>query len=133
MKKTNVAILSSAAKWLRILPLLLGLALLSSSDLAAQTYKSLEDATTSVKEALEPIQATYPTDAHVQQGQMSTNERQNLVTGQYLGLYLELLSETQDVEEAVDRLDEMAPDSPQSERGEYISEARDYLMDLITE
>lgn len=132
MKKTNVANFSSAAKWLRFLPLLLGLALLSSSDLAAQNYKSLEDATASVKEALEPIQAQYMSSVSVNQS-MSQSARQNLTTGHYYERYLGYLEDTQNVAQALARLDQVASPTKPSDRQQYIQVAREALIDLITE
>ena len=131
MKKTNVALLSSAARWLKMLPLLLGFALFCSSDLAAQVYLPADEAAVAVKQALEPIQSSLPSEPATQG--LSHSEHQTIISWTYYTQFLEFLSEVGNTQQAMQRLDEAMPVSNQSQRKEFIQEARADLMDLITE
>jgi len=121
MKKTNVALLSSAARWLKMLPLLLGFALFCSSDLAAQVYLPADEASAAVKQALEPLQASLPQGAATQG--LSQSQHQTVISWTYFTQFQKYLSETgQDM-----------PATKDLPRKPFIQEARADLMDLITE
>lgn len=132
MKKTNVALFHSATRWVRYLPLLLCFIAFSSSDLAAQNFKSPEDAAVAVKEALEQVIGDLDDTDRVDQ--VSNSQKQVVYTYRYYTEYLERLADLNDTEEALLVLEKIYPvDKRIPSRKAIGEEAYDDLMDLITE
>ena len=132
MKKTNVALFHSATRWLRYLPLLLCFIVFGSSDLAAQ-YKSVDDATISVREELEQVIGDLST-TNERVDQMSSSQKETVYAFQYYTEYLNQLSELDGTEEALLALDKMYPVVKLDEALKDIALAtREDLMNLITE
>lgn len=133
MKKTNVALLHSATRWVRYLPLLLCFIVFGSSDLAAQNYKSQEEASVSVKEALEQVIGDLST-TNERVDQQSASQKQTVYTFRYYTEYLNQISELVDTEEAMLALDRMYPVIKLDEALRDIAlDAREDLMNLITD
>jgi hypothetical protein len=132
MKKTNVAFFSIAAKMVRILPALLCFILLSSSDLVAQNYKSLDDAQISVKEALGDIESdVIDLTASVNAG--NPDDTRNVVKLRLFNRFLDTSIELHSVANAVDRMEPYLKWQRQAEPMKtYLREASEELMDLIT-
>jgi hypothetical protein len=134
MKKTNVALFHSATRWVRYLPLLLCFIAFSSSDLAAQNFKSPEDAAIAVKEALEQVVGDL--DPTVDKyDELTPSESRDIKTFTYYSKYLDGLKELQDVEAAFNRMDKMFPVN-KMDNGDpngAIGQLRDDLLDLITQ
>jgi hypothetical protein len=132
MKKTNVALFHSATRWLRYLPLLLCFIVFGSSDLAAQ-YKSQEEASISVKGALEQVIGDLST-TNERVDQVSASQKQTIYTFRYYTEYLTQISDLEDTEEAMLALDKMYPVVKLDEAIKDIAlSAREDLMNLITE
>ena len=133
MKKTNVALFHSATRWVRYLPLLLCIIVFSSSDLAAQNYKTPGDAAEAVKGALEQVMGDLDaTNARVDQ--VTTNsEKQDVFSFQYYSLFLDQLEDLNDTEEAMEAIDKMFHPVKMTARTALIETARDELTDLITD
>ena len=133
MKKTNVALFHSATRWVRYLPLLLCFIAFSSSDLAAQNFKSPEDATIAVKEALEQVISDLDQD-NDRVDQVSNSQKQVNWNYLYFTRFLDQLSELGDTEEAMLVMDRMYPIARQPlERKAIAENGYEELMDLITE
>lgn len=133
MKKTNVALFHSATRWVRYLPLLLCFIAFSSSDLAAQNFKSPEDASVAVKEALEQVIGDLDTD-NDRVDQVSNAQKQVVVTYRYYTEFLNRLGDLNDTEEAMLVLEKIYPvDKRNPDRASLTEEAYDDLLDLITE
>ena len=132
MKKTNVALLHSATRWARYLPLLLCFIVFGSSDLAAQNYKSQDEAAISVKEALEQVIGNLNT-TNERTDLQSTSERKTVYTFSYYTEYLTQL-ESSDTEEAMLALDKIYPiNKLQGSLQDIPEDVREDLMNLITD
>ena len=132
MKKTNVAFFHSATRWVRYLPLLLCFIAFGSSDLAAQNFKSPEDATIAVKEALEQVIGDLDDTDRIDL--VSNSQKQVVFTYRYYTEFLERLGDLNDTEEAMLVLERIYPVERQAQGRKHLAEeANDDLMDLITE
>lgn len=132
MKKTNVALLHSATRWVRYLPLLLCFIVFGSSDLAAQNYKSQEEASISVKEALEQVVGDLST-TNERVDQQSSSQKKTTFEFRYYSEYLEQLSDLGNTEEAMLALDKIYPVIKLEGLQDIALEAREDLMNLITD
>lgn len=132
MKKTNVALLHSATRWVRYLPLLLCFIVFGSSDLAAQNYKSQEEASVSVKEALEQVIGDLST-TNERVDQQSSSQKKTTFEFRYYSEYLEQLSDLGNTEEAMLALDKIYPVIKLEGLQDIALEAREDLMNLITD
>jgi hypothetical protein len=104
-----------------------------SSDLAAQNYKSQEEASVSVKEALEQVIGDLST-TNERVDQQSASQKQTVYTFRYYTEYLNQISELVDTEEAMLALDRMYPVIKLDEALRDIAlDAREDLMNLITD
>ena len=132
MKKTNVALLHSATRWVRYLPLLLCFIVFGSSDLAAQNYKSQEEASVSVKEALEQVIGDLST-TNERVDQQSSSQKKTTFEFRYYTEYLNQLSDSGNTEEAMLALDKIYPVIKLEGLQDIALEAREDLMNLITD
>lgn len=132
MKKTNVALLHSATRWVRYLPLLLCFIVFGSSDLAAQNYKSQEEASISVKEALEQVVGDLST-TNERVDQQSSSQKKTTFEFRYYTEYLNQLSDSGNTEEAMLALDKIYPVIKLEGLQDIALEAREDLMNLITD
>ena len=133
MKKTNVTLVRIASGLSKIIPVLLCLFLLGSSDLAAQDFKSIADAKMAVKEALEEIPSSASADISATSSSSMDDRATAAVYNDFL---VELDKPGSDVEESYNLvkehvgIDSMKPTDPR--RG-IVGGAIDDLLDLITE
>ncbi len=132
MKKTNVALVHSATRWVRFLPLLLCFIVFGSTDLAAQNYKSADEATVSVREALEQVIGDLST-TNERVDQQSASQKQTVFNFRYYTEYLEQLAESGSTEDAMLALDKIYPVIKLEAIQDIALEAREDLMNLITD
>jgi len=104
-----------------------------SSDLSAQNYKPQEEASISVKEALEQVIGDLST-TNERVDQQSASQKQTVYTFRYYTEYLTQISDLLDAEDAMLALDKMYPVIKLDEALRDIAlTAREDLMNLITE
>ncbi len=134
MKKTNVALFHSATRWVRYLPLLLCFIAFSSSDLAAQNFKSPEDAAIAVKEELEQVVGDLDTTVD-RYDELTSSESLDIKTFTYYSSYLSALETNQNTEGALLQLDKQFPAlrMDQGNPNGTFNQLRDDLLELITE
>ena len=133
MKKTNVALFHSATRWVRYLPLLLCFIVFSSSDLAAQNFKSPEDAGNAVRGVLEQLIEDVNTSTTVRLDQQTAQEREDFFNYRYFNQFITSLGETGNTQEALAAVDKVYPVAKLGDDEEMAENAREELLDLITE
>jgi len=131
MKKTNVASIHSATRWLRYLPLLLCFIVFGSSGLAAQNFKAPVDAAISVKEELEQVIGDLST-TNERVDLVSSSQKQTNFNFRYYTEFLDQLSESNDTGNAMSALDRIYPVERLEGVQDIALKAREDLMDLIT-
>jgi hypothetical protein len=106
----------------------------SSSDLAAQNFKSPEDAGIAVKEELEQVIGDLDTTVD-RYDELTSSESLDIKTFTYLNSYLASLEASQNTEVALNQLDKQFPALRMDDgnpNGTF-SQLREDLLDLITE
>ena len=103
-----------------------------SSDLAAQNYKSQEEASVSVKEALEQVIGDLST-TNERVDQQSSSQKKTTFEFRYYTEYLNQLSDSGNTEEAMLALDKIYPVIKLEGLQDIALEAREDLMNLITD
>lgn len=131
MKKTNVTRMHVASRLLKIVPVLLCIFLLSSSNLAAQDFLPLDEAITVVKTTAKEMPADKKSTS------TSTLDQQSIEESLQRVFYVEFLNQAKialSTEDAYNNLEDKLHVNKLSEpRRTYVGNALQDLMDLITE
>jgi hypothetical protein len=132
MKKTNVTLARMMSGVAKMLPMLLCVFLLSSSNLAAQDYLPSDAAKQAVTQALEELPSpNAPKDISAAPQDLDDQLRSAVYTE-----FLSELEKTDSVEESYDHMEDVTGIDlmkPEDERYGLLSGALDDLLDLITQ